>query len=190
MKKLLQRQNWPEIAVLVTVVAMVVLLRREGQPWWCNCGRWWPWTLDAYSSHTSQHLIDPYSLTHLQHGLVLFWVVGWAVPKWKWPWKCWLAITLEAGWELFENSKMIIDRYREATAALGYNGDSVINSLGDILCCYAGVLIAKKLGWRKTWLLSAGIELTLLLTIRDSLLLNILMLTVDTPALKAWQAGG
>ena len=161
-----------------------------GQPWWCACGQWRLWTLDAYSSHTSQHLADPYSLTHLQHGLVLFWLVGWAVSKWKWPWQCWLAVAIEAGWELFENSKMIIDRYREATAALGYNGDSILNSLGDILFCYAGLHVAKKLGWRNTWLLFLGIEVTLLLTIRDSLLMNILMLSVDIPWLKAWQANG
>lgn len=190
MKKLLRRQNWPELAVLATIAATLVQLHRQGQPWWCECGRWWPGTLDAFSSHTSQHLADPYSLTHLQHGLVLFWLVGWAAPKWKWPWRCWLAVAIEAGWELLENSKLIIDRYRQTTAALGYNGDSILNSLGDILFCYAGLHVAQKLGWRNTWLLFFGIEATLLLTIRDSLLLNVLMLCVDIPWLKAWQVGG
>ena len=146
MKKLLRRQNWPEIALLATVAATVALLHRRGQPWWCVCEQWWPWTLEPYSSHTSQHLIDPYSLTHLQHGLVLCWLVGWAVPKWKWPWRVWLAVVIEAGWELLENSQLIIERYRTATAALGYNGDSVVNTLGDILCCYARPASRQKIG--------------------------------------------
>ncbi|MGI9455229.1 MAG: DUF2585 family protein [Aeoliella sp.] len=189
LKKLLRRQNWPRIAVLITIAATIALLRWQGRPWWCACGQLRLWVGDAFSSHTSQHLADPYSFTHLQHGLVLFWLVSWAAKKWKWPWQRWLAVAIEAGWELLENTKFIIDRYRETTAALGYTGDSILNSLGDILFCYVGLHVARKLGWRNTWLLFLAIEAVLLLTIRDSLLLNIVMLLAPIDAIKTWQQG-
>ncbi len=189
MRKLLRRQDWPTIAVLVTIGATIVVLLGLGRPWWCACGQWRLWVGDAYSSHTSQHLADPYSFTHLQHGLVLFWLVTWLLPKWRMPWQVWLALTLEAGWEILENSPLIIDRYRTTTAALGYTGDSILNSMGDLFACWAGFMLARKIGWRGSVELFFAIEAILLITIRDSLLMNILMLSVDIQWLKAWQLG-
>ena len=100
-----------------------------------------------------------------------------------------LAVAAEAAWEVFENTEYVINRYRETTAALGYNGDTVVNSLGDIIACTAGVLLARKLGLLKTLLVFALTEIVLLFWIRDSLLLNILLLVYPSEAVKAWQAG-
>jgi len=100
-----------------------------------------------------------------------------------------MAITIEAAWELIENTNTVIQRYREATAALGYQGDTVVNSLGDIICCGIGFMIARKLGWYRSLLVFIATEAVLLIWIRDSLLLEILMLVHPINAIKVWQVG-
>jgi hypothetical protein len=187
MERLSHSKNWPGWAIVTTVGLTVATLRLEGQPWFCECGTLRFWVGEGYSSHTSQHLFDPYSFTHLQHGLILFFLVGWLARKWTWHWQLWLAIAVEAAWEIFENTPFVINRYRTTTAALGYNGDSVLNSTGDIIACVAGILIARRLGWRATCILFLSIEVVLLVTLRDSLLLNVLMLLVSSEALIEWQ---
>ena len=105
-------------------------------------------------------------------------------------WRLCMAIIMEAAWELIENTNTVIARYREATAALGYQGDTVINSLGDVVCCGIGFIIARKLGWRRSLVLFIATEAILLMWIRDSLLLEILMLVHPIYGIKAWQTGG
>lgn len=189
MPKWLATRQLPNYALLATVGGTVAVLHWLGRTWWCECGSTSIWIPDAYSSHTSQHFLDPYSFTHFQHGLVLCWFVGWAAKKLKVPWQRWLVVTIEAGWEILENTPLIIDRYRQATAALGYSGDSILNSLGDIVCCLVGWYAARRLGWRNTWIVFFVIKAGLLITIRDSLLMNVLMLAIDVPWLKQWQQG-
>jgi hypothetical protein len=104
-------------------------------------------------------------------------------------WRLALTTLLEAAWEVFENTEFVIQRYREETAALGYNGDSIFNSFGDILTCIAGFMIAQRLGFKRSALVFVATELVLLLWIRDSLLLEILMLIYPIESLKAWQIG-
>lgn len=104
-------------------------------------------------------------------------------------WRFVLAIAIESVWELIENSNTVIQRYREATAALGYQGDSVLNSLGDISSCAFGFAIAWKLGWRRSIMLFAIMELVLMFWIRDSLLLEIIMLIYPLDAIRTWQLG-
>jgi len=104
-------------------------------------------------------------------------------------WRLVIALVAEAAWEMLENSNAVIDRYRATTAFLGYRGDTVVNSLGDILCCGAGVLIARKLGWLRSLPIFLATEIVLLFWIRDSLLLEILMLIYPLDAVKQWQLG-
>ncbi len=189
MTKVLQQKNWPWLALLVSLTLAVVQLREQGRNWFCQCGTTRPWVGDPASSHTSQHLTDPFTFTHFQHGLVLCFLVGWLAKNWKWPWQVWLAITIEAGWEVLENTRFVIGRYRNETAALGYTGDSIINSLGDVFACWLGLVVAKKIGWNASWVLFFSIEVVLLITIRDSLLLNVLMLFWPIEAIKQWQLG-
>jgi hypothetical protein len=94
---------------------------------------------------------------------------------------------LEAVWEIFENTKFVIDKYRTETAALGYTGDTIVNSLGDLACALAGFLLARQLGVRRSLIVIALVELVLILWIHDSLLLQILMLVRPVEALKSWQ---
>jgi hypothetical protein len=187
--KLLQRKNWPWLAIAATMVLMVFQLRAMGRMWFCDCGSIRFWISDPNGPHTSQHLADPYTLTHFQHGLIFFWAVTLVFPRWKWQWQLWLALAIEAAWEIVENTEWTINRYRDATAALGYVGDSVWNSFGDLLACFVGIVVAHKIGWRWTWIVFFACEVLLILTIRDSLLLNILMLFFPIQALKEWQMG-
>ena len=105
-------------------------------------------------------------------------------------WQLTLAIAIEAGWEILENTNFVIERYRTATAAVGYTGDTVVNSLGDILCCTVGFIIARRLGFRRSLIAFLLLELVLILWIRDSLLLEILMLIVPIDLIRTWQMCG
>jgi hypothetical protein len=103
--------------------------------------------------------------------------------------QCGVAVVTEPIWEIAENSRFIIDRYREGTMALGYEGDTILNSLGDVIFCAVGFLVAVRLGVRRSVLLFAAIEVVLVLWIRDGLLLNILMLVYPIESIRLWQTG-
>lgn len=100
-----------------------------------------------------------------------------------------MAIFIESSWEVAENTSYVIQRYREETMSLDYFGDSIINSLADIVCCGLGFLIAHKLRFWKSLALFIATEVILILTIRDSLIINIIMLIWPIEALKNWQVG-
>lgn len=187
MKLKLPNLKSSRVAILVTIVLALLVIRLEGRVWFCECGELRLWVSDANSKHTSQHLTDPYSFSHVQHGFVFLALVTWIGSQWSWRLREWLVIFVECCWEVLENSPWVIERYRTATAALGYAGDSVLNAAGDILCCWLGVLIAHKLGWKITAGLYVVIEVAMILTIRDSLLLNVLMLFWPVEAIKQWQ---
>ena len=179
---------------------MALLLRAEGRLWICTCGIVLPWSGGVCSPDNSQHFLDPYSFTHVLHGVLFFWLIYWLTPKDHHPTRAaragtpgqlatqlFIATTVEAAWEVFENTNFIIERYRTATAALGYNGDTVVNSIGDLLCCLLGFLIAQRLGFRRALVLFVVVELILIFWIHDSLLLELLMLSAPVKAIKAWQ---
>lgn len=183
------RVGLPWLAVAAVVAAAAVVLRLEGRLWFCACGRLLPWVGDAWSADTSQHLFDPYSFTHVLHGFTFCGLLALALPRVGLRWRLVLAVAAEAAWEVIENTEYVVNRYREATAALGYTGDTVVNSLGDVAACAAGFLIARRLGALRALLLFVAVEAALLFWIRDSLLLNILLLLYPSKTLRAWQAG-
>lgn len=175
------------LVIAATLALTVTILRAEGRRWWCACGQLNLWAGDVWSQHNSQHFLDPYSVTHVLHGVALCGLLAFLLPRLNWRWRLCLAVAVESLWEIIENSEFVIKRYREATAALGYHGDSVLNSLGDISCCALGFILARRLGLRHSIILFAATELTTLIWIHDSLLLNILMLIHPIDAIKAWQ---
>jgi hypothetical protein len=172
------------------VVVATVLLRWEGRRWWCACGQWAPWIGDARGPHTSQHLFDPYSFTHVQHGLLLWGLLAVLAPRLALGWRFVLAVLIECAWEVFENTDFVIDRYRAATVALGYQGDSIANSLGDIFSSAIGFWLARSLGWGRSLVVFLLIELLMLVCLRDSLVLNVVMLVYPIEAIRTWQMGG
>ena len=163
------------------------ILRSQGRLWRCSCDYLLIWSGDPWSSDNSQHLLDPYSFTHLLHGFLLCGLLALIAPRRSAVWQLWLAVSIEAAWEVIENSEFVIRRYREQTAALGYHGDTIVNSLGDMVCCGLGLLIARKLGWLRSLPIFIATEIVLLFWIRDSLILEIIMLIHPIEAIKGWQ---
>lgn len=179
----------PLLVVSVVLVGTAYGLHAQGRPWFCSCGYFLPWSGDPSSSDTSQHLLDPYSFTHLLHGFMFYGLLVWVATPLPLSWRLTLAVALEGLWEIVENSDYVIQRYREGTAALGYEGDAIVNSLGDMTACGVGFVLAYHLGARRTLALFVVTEVVLVLWIRDSLLLNILMLIYPVDAIRAWQMG-
>jgi uncharacterized membrane protein YiaA len=138
----------------------------------------------------SQMLADWYSPSHVVHGLLFYAILWLAARRAPVERRFLFALVVECAWEVVENTPMVIDRYRTATAALGYTGDSVVNSLSDIAMMALGFLAARKLPlWASVALLLA-LELVPLIVIRDNLTLNVWMLVAPSDAIRAWQSAG
>jgi hypothetical protein len=174
-------------ALAIVVIAAAILLAMGRNPI-CACGTIDLWVGERDSSRTSQMLLDWYSLSHIVHGL-LFYAALWFVAR-RWPieWRFLTAMLIEASWEVIENTPWIVDRYRTATAALGYSGDSVINSLTDIAMMILGFLTARKLPVWASVALVIILEIVPLFVIRDNLTLNVWMLLAPNRSIAAWQA--
>ena len=181
----LNRWMWFAIAGIFAVQTGV--LRLEGRRWWCACGGLNPWSGDTHSMHNSQHVFDPYSFCHVSHGLLFCGLFAWLLPSFAAGWRLVAAIGLEVLWEMVENSSFVIDRYRAATVSLDYYGDTVANSLGDVLSCVIGFVLARYLGFWRSIALLCLLELLLLFWIRDNLTLNVIMLIHPIDAIRAWQ---
>src|SRR5690348_8809442 len=174
-------------AILIMVAAAAIELAMGRHPI-CTCGAIDLWVGERDSPRTSQMLTDWYSLSHIVHGL-LFYAVLWLIAR-RWPaeMRFVAALVAEAAWEVAENTAFVIDRYRETTAALGYGGDSVINSMSDILMMCLGFLLARKLPVWAAVALAIILEIVPLFVIRDNLTLNVWMLLAPNAAIQAWQA--
>ena len=156
------------------------------------------WDGNVWGSENSQRVADAYSFSHIIHGMLFYaflWLIVRLLPprlREKFPLRYRLiaAIVIEAGWELLENSPLIIDRYREATIAQGYVGDSILNSLSDVVMMMLGFLVAR---FSKVWVcivLIIVLEVGCLFWIRDNLTLNVLMLVHPVESIKIWQSAG
>jgi hypothetical protein len=178
----------PALALSAMLVICLAYLIWQGRVAWCACGQPTPISVKVESMHNSQHLFDAYSLSHMLHGL-LFLGLFWFVPKLSLQWKFVLATAIEIAWEMMENSPFVIDRYRAATASFGYSGDSIANSMADIVSYAAGFFLARWLGLWKSIVAFIGTELLMLWLMRDNLSLNVLMLLWPIDAVKTWQTG-
>jgi len=183
------RRRSAAVAAILILLATTAILLAMGRHPICTCGTVDLWVAGRDSPRTSQMLADWYSASHIVHGF-LFYGALWAVAR-RWPVerRFIAALLIEAAWEIAENTPMVIDRYREATAALGYTGDSILNSLSDITTMAIGFLAARKL---PLWAAVATVlllELIPLIVIRDNLTLNVWMLLAPNETIGNWQSG-
>jgi hypothetical protein len=170
--------------VLVVVIAILVAM---GRPPICSCG-----TIDLWGQvgpQQSQMLADWYSPSHFIHGLIFYAILWKAAPDWSIERRFLVSLLVEAAWEIAENTPLVIDRYREATMALGYSGDSILNSASDVAMMALGFLAARRLPMWASVALVIGLELFTLAVIRDNLTLNVWMLLWPTDFIRTWQAG-
>ena len=174
---------------LLIIALTVVVLSAMGRNFFCQCERVALWSGDINGPENSQQLVDPYSPTHVLHGLGFYGLLYLVAPQAALPLRLIAAVAVESGWEVLENSNFIINRYRAETVSYGYYGDSVLNSLSDIIMMIIGFYLASRLRVKYSILLFIMIEVALALWIRDGLLINIIMLLYPLEVLKNWQLG-
>jgi len=180
------------LAALLTAGAAAVLLWMGREPI-CKCGNIKLWQGTVMSSENSQHIADWYTFSHIIHGF-LFYGFFWGIRRItglpiSFGIALLLAIVIESAWEITENTDAVINHYRSATISLNYYGDSVLNSVSDILAMVLGFLFAR---FAPVWVtVTSGLAMELIVgwIIRDNLTLNVIMLLWPMDWIKAWQGG-
>ena len=181
-------RTWVLIGAGIVALQAGVLLAL-GQPPICTCGYVKLWHGVVLSDQNSQQLTDWYTFSHVIHGFGFYLLLWLIAPRAPVGLRLVLALGLEAGWEIFENTPFIIDRYRQQALAQGYIGDSVINSVFDTLAMIFGFVLARILPVWVTVALAVAMELFVGFLIRDNLTLNIIQLIYPSEAISSWQSG-
>lgn len=175
------------IAFAIILLAQIVIERLMGRIWICECGTVKLWEGGVNTSGNSQHIADWYTPSHIIHGF-LFYGFAWLVFRSRTVgFRLGVAATISAFWEVLENSPLIIERYRSATMALNYFGDSILNSAMDTVFMATGFFFAWRMPVWLTLSVAIGFELLTAYVIRDNLTLNVIMLVWPVEAIKAWQ---
>jgi hypothetical protein len=189
--------KFPLIAYCALAAALVALhvtvLHLFGQPWISASGRILLWVNDPFSPEMSQQLADWYSFSHIIHGFIFYGLLHLAFPRLPLAARLLIAMSIEIGWEITENSPAMIQHYRQQALAVGYRGDSILNSLSDVFMMCTGFFVASRLRARYVVAIALAFEIFTAITIRDNLTLNIINLTMPPEwapirAIHDWQA--
>jgi hypothetical protein len=181
---------WGYVLISILIVVLLAVIQYfQGHVFISKSGKVFLWLSELNTSEGSQHISDWYTFSHIIHGFIFYWFFRMISRK-KWPiWLCFLlALGVEVGWEILENSPLIINRYREATISLDYYGDSILNSICDVLFMALGFFLARKFPVWLTIALIVVMEIAVGYYIRDNLTLNIIMLVHPFETIKAWQS--
>ena len=178
------------LIVIAIVASAAVIEYAMGRVPICRCGYIKLWHGVVQSSENSQHITDWYTFSHVIHGMAFYGLLWLAARRVPLRWRFVGAVLLEAAWEVLENTPLVINRYRAATISLDYYGDSIINSMSDIMAMMLGFGLAASVRWWWSALAIVVMEIGVALVIRDNLFLNILMLIHPFEAIKQWQGGG
>ncbi|MDF1669493.1 MAG: DUF2585 family protein [Roseovarius sp.] len=181
-------KSTPYVITAMMVVITAVILLMMGRVPWCACG------IDMWgtvnTAEGSQQLFDWYTPSHLLHGFIFYAVLWLVARRVDVGWRLVIAMLVEAAWEIAENTNAVIERYREVTISLDYFGDSVLNSVVDMLAMALGWWLSMRLPVWMSVAIVIGFEVLTMVIIRDGLALNVIMLLSPLEAIKVWQAGG
>ena len=186
----LEKNKFAIISLLAVCAAVAFIEIYSGRSLLGPDGMFGFWDGNIWGSENSQRVADVYSFSHIIHGILFYGFLFWVARKLPLKYRFLIALLVEGGWELLENSSIIIDRYREATIAQGYVGDSVLNSTCDVIMMAIGFVFAR---FSKIWIsiaLVIVLELGCLFWVRDNLTLNVLMLVYPVESVKIWQGEG
>lgn len=174
------------LGIILLTAAYLLWIGREP---WCKCGYIKLWHGQVVSSENSQHISDWYTPSHIIHGFLFFGALWLVARRLSLGWRLAIATLVECAWEIVENSDAVIERYRTVTISLDYFGDSVLNTVCDVLAMILGFWLASRLPVWATVALIIAFEATTIFLIRDGLALNVLMLLYPLDGVAAWQAG-
>ncbi|WP_086999875.1 DUF2585 domain-containing protein [Rhizobium sullae] len=183
-----RHQNFWFAACLAVLIAQMAAEYLMGRTPICTCGYVKLWEGVVNSSGNSQHLSDWYTPSHIIHGFLFYGLAHLVLRGKPIAVRLLLALVIESGWELMENSPIIIDRYRATTISLDYYGDSILNSAMDTVFMVAGFFFAARAPVALTVAIAIFFEIFTGYMIRDNLTLNVLMLVWPVEAVKAWQS--
>ncbi len=174
------------LAAGIVVLTAAVLLAMGRAPI-CECGTVKLWHGAVVSSENSQHIADWYTPSHILHGLIFYAFLWLILRRAALGTRLVIATLIEAAWEIAENTDAVIQRYREATIALDYYGDSVVNSVADIAWMWVGFALARVLPVWASLALFVIAEVAVGAVIRDGLTLNVIMLLAPQDWIREWQ---
>ena len=137
------------VAAGIAVVTGAVLLLMGRVPV-SESGRVLLWVGTVHGPENSQQVFDWYSFSHVIHGAAFYGLTRIAMPSASLGLRLIVSTMLEAAWEVYENTDTVVERYRAATIAVGYYGDSILNSVADVFACLAGFALAWRLPRKAT----------------------------------------